>query len=178
MTVLALDPGLDCAGMAVYQLPATPVLRLEACRSLCLWHGSVRTRPADPLTHRLHRIGDELRFRLRAHTCTRLVIERPAIDGTYGRNRHRTRGKDGFIPGTMKYVHQVIGLAAFVGRDLGLDVTLVKAEGRKEIQHQRLAAAWPDLGRTNGDERDAILLGTRVLQHPRFLLTDPVARAG
>jgi Holliday junction resolvasome RuvABC endonuclease subunit len=164
--ILGVDPGLDACGWAYLNAPKRPLLSMAAMRDLYVGSGAITTETNLPDSRRLYLIGDSLDWLICEHKPALVAIEVPSIDGSYRRNMLKATSREGFMAGTMKHVHRVIGVASYVAEARGRKVAfLTKPRGRrsdKKSQHAFLRAAWGDFGRTNADERDAILIAIRA----------------
>ena len=171
-TVLSIDPGLDGTGWAVWttSLPRAIGNTTQTLRRAYRDSGTIHTTPGTPDAQRLLVIGQAVVALAEEYEAVVAAVEVPAIDGTYTRNRPGARSTDGFMPSGMKHLHRATGALTYALASIGVNVLLVPARGKKAATHAALKAAWPDLGRTNEDQRDAIVLGARVLSGGLFLL--------
>jgi len=181
--LLALDPGLDVTGWAVFDRHRLGAgVTLEArCAPALVDLGRLETDPADDIGNRLRALArgfHEVLWRpaLRAGEYflepaqTEVVIERPAAVSLYG--RHARDGKHlAQLHASLEKLQLAIG--ALHGAALAAHVAalhLVRTPGTPKPQKQALAkrilAARADATpcRTIEDERDAIFLGTWWLE--------------
>lgn len=85
MKVVAIDPGIDGTGVAVFQLqPPVGMGMLERLRHLESWH-LIKTSSRDPLVLRLEQLS--LQTAAAAAGADLVIVERPAIAGLYSRNQ-------------------------------------------------------------------------------------------
>jgi len=163
-TLLAIDPGLDASGWAAYHIPpARTLTTLAGARPLYRHSGTIRTAPGRPDEERLVAIACAVDDLCHTYAPTVVVVEVPATDGSYARARRQATSTEGFIKHTIKHVHRVIGVALAVAAHHGATVRFLRAKGKKRTAHALLSTSWPDLGRTNEDQRDAIVLGYRAI---------------
>lgn len=169
--ILAVDPGLDALGWAaVRAVPPSPGVAFAAAY---IGSGSIQTTPAtgtewQRYAYLLDKLVDVYLATARDALgvswvrTVALICEIPRIDGTYTRNRGRTR--DGFMPGAMKHVHRITGglLAKFpppIFRPMRATTT-PKAQ-LHTLTQRALGDRWPT--RSNEDQRDALALAYRFL---------------
>ena len=169
MILLTLDPGIDQTGVAVFDSARLrqPLRELLACRDALVLVTALRTKPAPPVTDRLADLARQLRVVI-VETGARLVlIERPAIAGTYGRNRRKAGTADGFMPRTMQVFGFAVGALVATAADADCAVEFVGAPRLSKAERAlAVRAVWPALGRTNEDQRDALYLGLAALTNP------------
>lgn len=172
MTILAIDPGLDRVGWAVFRIGRPyPALPADFRRAL-VDHGSISTSPDDQLPARVAAIHRGLIGVLEGRAIRRVFVEVPRTPHTYHRNEAATTGR-GFIAGTMDSCNRAIGAIALSLHVLGLtDIQMIPASPmEKRIKSEWVLRIWPELGnrKSNEDERDAIHLGGVLVQRPSAL---------
>lgn len=169
MILLTLDPGIDQTGVAVFDSARLrqPARELLACRDALLGIALLRTAPTPPVTERLADLARQLRVVIVEAGARLVLIERPAIPGTYGRNRRKAGTADGFMPRTLQVFSFAVGALVATAADAGCRVEFVTAPrlGKAE-RAMAVRAVWPALGRTNEDQRDALYLGLTALTNP------------
>lgn len=175
--VVAIDPGIDAAGVACFNLAgwrkgesfAQSVARLGQYQVL-------RTAPATPLGARLGQLFVGLQDVLQDHTLERVYVELPAAAGVYASRQGRQRTKGSINGSALAKLHMAIG--ALVGAAAGemLDVVLIPASTvekklRLQLVVSQLRAQQHPLAlnqRPSPDLLDAIWLGARALTDPRY----------
>lgn len=169
MIFLALDPGIDQTGVAAFD--RTKLLRparlLQDAAPALIEIRTLHTEPADVLTHRLARLGEQLRIAIVDTGAHLVLIERPTIAGTYARHRKGATTADGFMPKTMQLCAFAIGALVATASDADCLVEFVTAAKlSKSERHVAVRAVWPALVKTNEDVRDALYLGLAALTNP------------
>ncbi len=161
--VLAIDPGLDATGWALFKSQRGGIL--EQVRGLRAW-GVWRTKATLGLPARLailHRCVSDL---IGECGVDQVLIERPTVAGTY--RRHRSRA----IAGPIEVFHLALGAivaAAHLSLEGGREPILVPAPRLpKRSRHRRLELLLREAGRddvsvSSPDAKDAIWIGVMYL---------------
>lgn len=180
--LLALDPGLDATGWALFERPAERPRTLQGYATSLLHSGVVTTKPIN--------LPDHVGIPARADALVRqldltiygridpgilsVAIETPAIFGPY-RRQGPDRGRRALeMARAMAALWYVIGRLEghFLAADANID--RLKAAGTKAVHHTTILQIWPHLPTTrtgpSEDHRDAVALGLRWLE------TNPVPR--
>jgi len=174
MILLALDPGFDATGWAVFDLAAPPRTLQDAVSGL-KEAGEIITKPADPDALRLSQIGGQVHFLLTMWNPAGIAVEVPSYSGTYGRNTASRA--------SLNKLFMAIG--AILSRAPGERVLTVPAlTTPKETRHELLANAARMVakelptgprGGSREDAWDAIWLGCQVLLE-RWSSINPLER--
>jgi hypothetical protein len=186
--LLAVDPGLDVTGYAVYDRKLLgPGLTIEArCAPALLCWGRIATKPKDSIERRLGLLDVGLRdaltgapeeygrgtYRLPAQTA--VVIERPADKAVYARNQRHGRDAGAAIHEGLAKLNYAIGalIVAAAGHRAAA-ITLQRTpsipKARKSAIARDILTAWARardvaVPPTIEDERDAILLGAWIIE--------------
>lgn len=169
MIFFAVDPGLDQTGLAVFDRSRLrrPARLLQDAGPALVEIRTLRTEVAEPLVQRLARLGQQLRVAIIDTGAHLVLLERPAIAGTYARHRKGATTADGFMPRTMQLCAFAIGALVATAADADCRVEFVTAprlsKGERSVA---VHAVWPALTRTNEDVRDALYLGLAALTNP------------
>lgn len=175
--VVAIDPGIDAAGVACFDLRdwrkgesfAQAVARLGQYQVL-------RTAPATPLADRLGELHAGLQDVLRDHRPERVYVEAPAIAGAYWKRRARQYSKTAINAAALAKLYLAIGVLVGAAAGELLDVVFVPASGvEKKLRLQVVLAELRHQGhpialrrRPSPDLLDAIFLGATALGDPRY----------
>jgi hypothetical protein len=175
-TLLALDPGLDATGWALFQPPGQRLATLQGYTPCLLASGVVVTKPdSRPDRIQVPARADAVVAGVHADVGRILgpgdvvVIETPAIYGPYA-SRGPDRGAKALgMARSMAVLWYLIGrLEGFF--DLA-EIHLIPAAGRKQDHHQLVRSLWPQLPKTKTgpaeDHRDAVWLGLRYMMDGR-----------
>lgn len=198
--LVAVDPGIDATGVATFNLaPASDRSAWRAGEGFARVMARlgpttvVRTKPAEDLVERLAALGNgfgEFAEQLGYGSCISVILlERPAMPGSYKgdrRNRQRTKG---MINGAaMEKMYLALGVlvdCALCHSELKTDgrVELVPAPRMKkelrqtavvaELHRQRNSLVGQGAKRLSPDLLDAIYLGAAWLSDARRLLDVP-----
>lgn len=177
MNVLAIDPGFDGLGVAVYDADrfdgqdASPAIAAIRC-----WRASltITTSPGDPIEARLAEIALEIRATLQQFPPRMVYSEWPAIEGDYGNDGARRPDVNRFFAGVgaclaavgMVLAHQSLARLELIQAD-----RQKKSERQAELERvAELAGIRLPTGPRGGvttveDERDAIWIGWYAMQH-------------
>lgn len=174
--VVAVDPGIDAAGIACFDLRdwrkgesfAQAVARLGQYQVL-------RTPAAMPLADRLAELHDGLQD-VREHRPERVYVEAPAIAGAYAQRRARQYSKVAINAADMAKLYMAIGVLVGAAAGELLDVVFVPASRvekklRLQLVVSQLRAQGHPLAlhrRPSPDLLDAIFLGAMALGDPRY----------
>jgi hypothetical protein len=172
MVLGAIDPGLDRVSLAVfrYTIGPRPTWRhapfTEKARQF-VTVDHVSTSPKLDLGERLELVARGVHAMLRRHEVTHLVIEEPAIAGTYTRHKQGGYGdsENGKFARSLLITHMASGAIIAAARTvLGARVVLVRAQGGKkehrlETVRMCLVAARVRERVRNQDDLDAIGIG-------------------
>jgi hypothetical protein len=166
-TLLALDPGLDQYGWAVFRTDGPRLLTYQQARTRLVDSGSVASLPSDALPLRLVLLAAGLRTVVAEHGPAWLVVERPQIGGTYARHAAVQRGQ-GFIGADLGSMHVATGALILTAAELvGPECVALQAAGKvpKGERWDTVYALWPHLNNrgSNADQRDAIWLGLQAV---------------
>jgi Holliday junction resolvasome RuvABC endonuclease subunit len=165
--LLALDPGLDATGYAVFTVPRLPPSQPGNYRNAKLAHGTIRSGLNATLAERLHQLHTGLADLIREHGPDRIVVEVPAIAGMYDRQRGKARDKGSFGAAAMTAMHHATGALLLTGQmhDIPTDTARAATVG-KPAKTAWVVNIWPELDNrgSNQDERDAIYLGATNLR--------------
>jgi hypothetical protein len=175
--VVAIDPGIDAAGVACFDLRdwrkgesfAQAVARLSQYRVL-------RTQPATPLAERLTGLYTGLQDVLRDHQPERVYVEAPAIAGAYYKRRGRQYSKTAVNAADMAKLYLAIGVLVGAAAGELLDVVFVPASRvEKKLRLQLVLAQLRAQGhplalhrRPSPDLLDAIFVGATALTDPQY----------
>lgn len=196
--LVAVDPGIDAAGVACFQLEAQqtaawrPGERFETALARLGPTIVLRTKPSEPLVHRLRHLS--LRFAQFTELPGRIqtiLIEQPTMPGAYpGERRDRQRTKGVINGAALVKLYLAMGVlvdAALCHSDLAYPdgrVELVPAPRLakqvrhdtvlRELKRQNHPLALPK--RISPDLLDAIYLGAAWLSDPRRALERAVAQ--
>ncbi len=162
MKLLAIDPGMDDTGYAVFLPCCRPRTVNDALRAL-LESGTISTDTRDTDPERLASLGLQIRHLVEAHGPSLAAVEVPAYAGNYGGRQARRAG--------VNKLFQAIG--AIFSRLAGVEVLTVPAlNTKKETRHQLLDHAAQVIGvelpqgprgGSREDEWDAIWIGVQTL---------------
>lgn len=186
MLIAAVDPGLDLVAAAVFDLAAWhPSHRFEKAATSYKSTHTQETSPRAELHDRLCVLRDW------AATCfvdvCRVYVEKPALFGAYGRNRHGRSGN--MIPEGLALLNMAMGalLAGFAADPRRRVVMVPAPKIPKPRRHIAVEAAMKDVGHVEfargprggkqHDVLDATFLGLYVLTHPE-LRPQPLAGIG
>jgi hypothetical protein len=163
--LLAIDPGLDHAGWAVFRTDGPRLLTYQQARDRLVDSGTLSSLSSDALPLRLVLLAAGLRTVVATHPVTWLVVERPQIGGTYA--RHVQRGQ-GFIGADLGSMHVATGALILTAAELvGPECVALQAAGKvpKGERWDTVYALWPHLANrgSNADQRDAIWLGLQAV---------------
>lgn len=167
MILLALDPGIDDTGWAVFRVPLTPPVHVNQYRGALIASGSFSSGTDAPTPKRLHQLYRGLLAVVQEHGPDHAIIEIPAHGGTYTRNRRKAETDDGFMPDKMAHAHRATGALMLACSLLGVPIDARRASGMaKKLKSEWVVNIWPDLGNrhSNEDQRDAIHLGATALR--------------
>lgn len=183
MTFLAIDPGIDAAGVVAFEpSKARRIVVLQDCRAALVEVVTIRSTVGAPLPHRLAQLAAAL-----ADVCTRhrpelVVLERPRFGGVYRRHRkgaRSTNGQDGVVLLDLGNMHLATGVLAEAARAAGARVEFREAsEQRKSERHPLVLTTWPHLAKVSEDARDAAFIGIQVLLDGRRRWSAPAAAHG
>ena len=164
--LISIDPGLDDTSYALWAADAIP-LSLDRVASAFLCTATITTKTSAPLEQRMQRITEALSQVIAAHQPTLVVIEQPAYSGVYARMRSRARTAAPIHAAGLAREREVGGLIA--GLCSAHDIAWQWAPPSSIRVKQRVAAvqALGIRGRTNPDQRAAILIGVAVLTDHR-----------
>lgn len=176
--LVAIDPGIDAVGVAIYlnvdsanSLAGRRLGDVTAIGRALLEVRTIRTSAAETLCLRLRKIDEQLRALLASYSVVTIVIELPAIVGTYHRNRHKV-GRDGMADGMSK-LFLAAGALYSTSLSVARDVRFVNAPRQHKHDRQMLSAgifkASPAAGNhparlPSGDALDAVWLGAQQLE--------------
>lgn len=172
-TILAIDPGLDAMGAAIFSLEGYHgVGSAEALARQLRAVRTIRTAAGDPMPDRIMRLAAGVHDLLDAFGPDRVYLEKPAIDGTYRRNRGNV-GRDGMAR-AMAGFHLAMGAILLAATQRGATVELVHAPRiLKDHRHllseaviRHAAAHLETAARSSKDARDAVWLGCQQLAGP------------
>lgn len=191
--LVAVDPGLDAAGVAVFDLRATTLLGVDMLGTVSIpvprWEGRdsfadalrrlsqyqvIRTSPEQPLPARLGWLARGLR-EVVPHGSSHVLIERSRIPGVYAQARARQQTKNAINASALEKLFFAIGaLVAGVESHAG-SVDLIAAPAIKKELRQRVVRwelerqghAITKRARPSPDLLDAIWLGATWLSDPR-----------
>lgn len=186
MIVMAVDPGLDHAGVALFDGWAyLRAARPGPSAALACWSGSfhIATDPTRPLAARLRTLALDAEASARGHGDGRTIVyvEEPERSGQYSRTGRKNAA-------AVAQLHMAMG-AILAGLEAALpgNIELVRAGTDPKKKRQGTLEYFAQLaqirlptgkrGGTSGavaDERDALYLGWWALQHR--LATDTKAR--
>ncbi len=171
--LLAVDPGLDVCGLAVFQLEGwTP---RESIRSLIprleRWE-AIRTPPSASLPSRLYHLHSRIFDFASEVGAIRVVLELPATAGAYSRNRGGRTGN--LIPQGIAQLNRAIGALVCGAFEHTADLELVPAsripkKRRLAVVRTNLRLAGHSLSRLarpSPDILDAIGVGLQWLIDP------------
>lgn len=176
--LLAVDPGLDACGWAIYALPATRGPKVTY-QTWLKGSGTIKTAPGTgtdlgDIQTRVDTIRDGLLGLVAAYGLetglgedAAVVLEVPSAFGPYANKGPDRRGMALQMARSMGILWYLIGTIRESHQARGATVTLLKAAGKKTPHHAMVRTYWPHLGRTNEDQRDAIWLGLRFLTDAR-----------
>jgi hypothetical protein len=177
--ILALDPGLDCTGWAVFRTPAHHLATLQDYAPCLVGSGYVQTKPDSRPDHlqipaRVDQMVSELKRSIDAVYSLGMfgpivgdvvLIEVPAIYGPYASRGPQRQAKALGMARSMAVLWYTIGrLEGTFGTTA--QVIPIKASGDKRGNHATVLMLWPDLPtrtRPSEDQRDAVSLGLRYL---------------
>lgn len=166
MILIALDPGLDATGYAVFRVPLKPPVHANQYRGALLESGTLRSATDADLPHRLARLAVELSVLLAAQAPDVVLIEVPAIAGIYRRQAERARDAGAFGAAAMTAMHHATGALILAAHQAGVEVVTRRAATvGKPAKTAWVVGVWPELGgrKSNQDQRDAIYLGATAL---------------
>lgn len=181
---LAIDPGLDLAGWALYEPGQVPLMGItleERAGPALVAYGRLVTKPGTPIATRLGQLTRGMHDLVVAeHRPLEVVIEMPADVALYARNAG-ARLRQLFRQ--LSKLHMAIGALQGGAELAGGTVHLLRTPRTKKAQKQdiarRVLARWDPRGRpvrsTVEDERDAIYLGAHYLLERRAALLAEVA---
>lgn len=168
MRILAVDPGLDAVGLAVFELgprrgPWISATDREKARALA-WRGVIKTVPADSLPVRCGVIASEIRHLALERHVRLALVERPAIAGTYRERGRRARGESGqMVAASMLGFHAACG-AVYAGLSLAQVPVIERGAAalpkpQKRLYVNRWLEAVGLAIATNQDIVDAVFVG-------------------
>jgi len=161
VNLLAVDPGIDVTGVAVFDVADLPAfIGWSTLSDRLVVSGSIKTPPSQQLWERIGDLAEGLTELIEKHSVRWVAIERPATHGTYQRNRSKATTADGFMPATMASMYLATGGLVGAAMLRCCKVWFVPASKVPKRERSLLVrSVWPRLGRTNADQRDAIYLG-------------------
>lgn len=199
--LVAVDPGVDAAGVACFQLS-----KAEAGARLFFpdWRAGegfarvmarlgptlvIRTKPSEDLVDRLDAIGSRFaRFTEDTHPIATILLERPSMPGSYAARRGRQQTKGTINAAAMEKLYLALGVllsASLCHSELTTDgrVELVPAPRQKkalrhlavcaELHRQKHPLVAQGAKRLSPDLLDAVYLGASWLSDSRRLLEVP-----
>lgn len=176
--LLALDPGLDATGWALFERPAERPRTLQGYDTSLINSGVVTTKPTDQPDHiaipaRADALAGQLAEQLSIYeglrtASLRVAIETPAIFGPY-RRKGPDRGRLALgMARSMAALWYVIGRLEGHFHAGGARIDRVRAAGAKVFHHTTILQLWPHLPTTktgpSEDHRDAVALGLRWME--------------
>lgn len=167
MILLALDPGLVATGYAVFNVPRLPPTQPGNYRNSLMAHGTIRSGINATLAERLHQLHTGLAAVIREHAPDRMIVEMPAIEGMYARQRAKARDKGSFGAAETNAMHRATGALLVTGPIFGVPTDTARAaKVEKDFKTAWVVITWPDLDNrgSNQHERDAIYLGATNLR--------------
>lgn len=188
--LLAIDPGLDATGWAVFDCPEGPVPLLDDYAPYLVGSGAVTSEPERgrgrlrapdhvSVPRRLSELVAGLEALWPAGPEDVVVLETPAIFGPYNSRGANRAEKALAMARSMAVLWYTIGRLEGHYRGRGARVVSVPAAGKKEDHHATVLRLWPDIPATKSgpavDRRDAVSLGLRGLI--RGLHRSPTRRA-
>ncbi len=175
--VVAIDPGLDATGVAVFDLRGWRPLEpwADVLRRL-VQHEVIRTSPETAMPDRLGALHARVTDLLRELRPERCYVEQPAIAGVYASRRGRQRGKSPLNAESIQKLNWAIGALVTAATGELVAVQLVPApkipkEQRIAFVRTALARLGHPLGtqaRVSPDLLDAIFLGATCLTDDRY----------
>src|SRR6185437_14473454 len=145
--LVAVDPGLDAAGVAVFDLgvsipklgihtddPWTPRESFQRVLERLTRYEVLRTSPDWPLPRRLGMLARGLREIVPMQGCAHVLIERSRIAGVYARARARQQTKNAINAPALEKLFFAIGAGAYSTTD---DVELIPAPAIAKQVRQR-----------------------------------------
>jgi hypothetical protein len=174
-TILAVDPGIDDTGIALFELAGwQPSESFERVLTRLRTTEVLRTAPSQPLSVRLNVLARGIERIILAATASKwpvalMYLEQPRTGGTY-----RQRGRPGLNAGDLSLLFMAMGALIGAAGGRSVEVRLVPAPRlAKPVRHQSillpLAALHHPLAaqkRRSPDLLDAIWLGATCLTSP------------
>jgi len=165
--LIALDPGLDATGYAVFDVPKMPPHHPGNYRNALIDSGTIRSAIEVELSRRLHQLHTGLLALHQQHGADRIVVEVPTISGMYARQRSKARDAGSFGADAMTAMHHATGALLLTGQIMDIPTdTRRAAKVDKAAKTAWVVNLWPELGdrKSNQDQRDAIYLGATALR--------------
>lgn len=166
--LIAIDPGLDDLGIAVFDLGAWEAARprLQPDTVAAVWAlqrtHRLTTSPRGALASRLQQLARGVEEHVRDYGAAEVVIEMPAKEGLYRKECHNQAAVNKLY---MSIAAAKIGAVNGGARVIGLKAPSVP----KEVRHDILATAAGRAGvelPTQEDELDSVWVGVQYLAAP------------
>jgi len=175
--MIAIDPGLDCTGLARFRMSVTPPRTLNAAVELLDSTGKISTQPGATIERRLGIIAHEIS---QLDGAQLIVVEVPPYDGPYTGDRRRQSGVTrlymaiGAILGGAA-CREPTSLTTMHDPDSGRVVTVPVITEAKSFRNGLLKAAGCELpagprGGIEQDKADAIWIGCQWMLNPPALM--------
>jgi len=185
--LVAVDPGLDAAGVSVFDLgvsmpklglqtadPWRPGESFQRVLGRLMRYEVIRTSPDWPLPRRLGLLARGLREIVPMQGCAHVLIERSRIAGVYARARQRQQTKNAINAAALEKLFFAIGALTAGAYSTTDSVELIPAPNiAKQIRQRSVVFALRKLdhpitrrARPSPDLLDSIWLGATWLAHP------------
>ena len=154
--LLSIDPGIVATGYAVFDDDTGPSLK-----DRLLGYGTVRTDTDDEISMRIGGLARELLALLRGEAISRIIVERPAIAGVYGKRANRQHSAQPINGSAIAKLNQASGAILAACAIYGVVPTEVTAPRISKRERDKVVYnIWPHLnGHSNEHVRDAIWHG-------------------